>query len=215
MRIISQTRTKNKTERSRPNLRDVHTQYRWQTLAVNVSEMMAIMSWFVMSECADSRKNNPVGGTLNKPTNQTKKPNRNETTHPLKYGVLFQLRHSVRPVATAAAATATTAAVVPLACLRTFLLKKPKPTVDVLWAAARILHAATRHRHADDENADGHHNHRRQHRHEEVQVEPFGQQLGEIHLAVVVAPVQAVQWGCQRTYPVSICENHPQWRHFE
>lgn len=118
---------------------------------------------------------------------------------PSKYRVLFQLRRCVRPVSTPTSAT--TSAVT--AGQTTFLLEKTEPTVDVLGAAARIVHAASRHRHADHQDADGHHDHRCDHRHQEVEVKPFGNQMGEVHLAVAVAAVRAVAGRCQSTYPYS------------
>lgn len=119
--------------------------------------------------------------------------------------VLFQLRRFVRPVATSTAAqTNAAAAAIGFARTATLVLEKTEPTVNVLRAAARIVHAPTRHRHADHQNADRHHDHRCDHGHQEVQVEPLGNEVGQRHLAVVAIPsVRAVGGGCQRTYPSS------------
>lgn len=66
----------------------------------------------------------------------------------------------------------------------TLFLEKTEPTIDVLGTATRIVNAATRHCHADHENAHGHHDNGSNHRDEEVKVEPFGDQMGQIGLAV-------------------------------
>lgn len=126
--------------------------------------------------------------------------------------MLLQLgRGAVRSAAVAAvAATASTAtqrgqtqatpATTGLARTSALVLEKTEPTVDVLGAAARIVHAPARQRHTDHQNTDGHHDHRRDHRHEEVQVEPLGYQVCECDLVTVVSvAVGAVGGGSQGT----------------
>lgn len=123
--------------------------------------------------------------------------------------MLFQLWRFVRPVAASTAAqTYSAAAAIRFARTAALVLEKTEPTVDVLRAAARIVHPATRHRHADHQDADGHHDHRCDHRHQEVQVEPLGNQVGQCHLAVVESPIRAVGGGCQRTYPLVTVAQH-------
>lgn len=125
----------------------------------------------------------------------------------LKNRVLFQLRRSVRAVATAAAAQreAHTAGGTASAAIATgaptLLLEKTEPTIDVLGAAARIVDATPGHRHTDHQNADGHNDQRRDHRHQEVQIEPLRNEMGQRHFAVAVPAVRTVRRGRQSTYP--------------